>query len=195
MVWTEREIRWIKDYAARAAIAAIDAQAPQAAPLDVDHLPGTSGDSINDAMAWAAQAAPLGAPTHELKTDPEVFQAVCTGRKTYEIRKNDRDFGVGVLSIARATPPAVQAQSVEQPNLACKSVQKRLATQRGVQALTDAWRKLYRRAVNEANGLTNYVDDRPELRRAERNLTAIEAEARSLDAAMAGAAAQGGEHG
>lgn len=50
------------------------------------------------------------------------------------------------------------------------------------QAQKDAerWRGLYRRAVNEANGLTNYVEDRPELRRAERNLTAIEAEARAI---------------
>ncbi len=48
------------------------------------------------------------------------------------------------------------------------------------------WRGLYRRAVNEANGLTNYVEDRPELTRAERKLTAIEAEARAIDAAMAG---------
>ena len=43
----------------------------------------------------------------------------------------------------------------------------------------ERWRGLYRRAVNEANGLTNYVEDRPELRRAERNLTAIESEARA----------------
>lgn len=42
------------------------------------------------------------------------------------------------------------------------------------------WEALYRRAINEANGLTNYVEDRPELRRAERNLAAIEAEARAL---------------
>lgn len=40
-------------------------------------------------------------------------------------------------------------------------------------ALTDdPWRKLYRRAINEANGLTNYVEDRPELRGAERRLAA-----------------------
>ncbi|WP_151753050.1 DUF3850 domain-containing protein [Acinetobacter soli] len=32
---------------------------------------------------------------HELKTDSEVFQAVFEGRKTFEIRFNDRDFKVG----------------------------------------------------------------------------------------------------
>ena len=46
-----------------------------------------------------------------------------------------------------------------------------------------SWRKLYRRAINEANGLTNYVDDRPELRSAEKRLADIEAEARKLDSA------------
>jgi hypothetical protein len=33
--------------------------------------------------------------THELKTDAAVFQAVREGKKTYEIRKNDRNFRVG----------------------------------------------------------------------------------------------------
>lgn len=40
------------------------------------------------------------------------------------------------------------------------------------------WEGLYRRAINEANGLTNYVEDRPELRSAEKRIAAIEAEAR-----------------
>lgn len=50
----------------------------------------------------------------------------------------------------------------------------------GMALTDDPWRKLYRRAINEANGLTNYVEDRPELRGAERRLAAIEAEARTL---------------
>lgn len=32
---------------------------------------------------------------HELKTDPEVFDAVKRGEKTFEIRKDDRGFAVG----------------------------------------------------------------------------------------------------
>jgi len=32
---------------------------------------------------------------HELKTDPEVFQALIDGTKTYELRKDDRNYQVG----------------------------------------------------------------------------------------------------
>ncbi len=52
--------------------------------------------------------------------------------------------------------------------------------QPAAQPLTDAWRQLYRRAINEANGLTNYVEDRPELRSAERRISKIEDDARTI---------------
>ena len=32
---------------------------------------------------------------HELKCDPEYFEAVKCGDKTFEVRRNDRGFGVG----------------------------------------------------------------------------------------------------
>ena len=43
----------------------------------------------------------------------------------------------------------------------------------------ETWELLYMRAINEANGLTNYVEDRPELSKIDRKLVAIEAAARA----------------
>ncbi|EMF0269884.1 DUF3850 domain-containing protein [Enterococcus hirae] len=39
--------------------------------------------------------------THELKILPEYFEAVTSGRKQFEIRKNDRDYKVGDLLYLR----------------------------------------------------------------------------------------------
>lgn len=38
---------------------------------------------------------------HELKIQPQYMEAVLTGRKTFELRKNDRDFQVGDTFILR----------------------------------------------------------------------------------------------
>lgn len=40
---------------------------------------------------------------HELKTDPDVFQAASVGDKTYELRENDRGFEVGDSLYLRET--------------------------------------------------------------------------------------------
>lgn len=38
---------------------------------------------------------------HELKIHPEYMEDVITGRKTFELRKNDRDFQIGDTFILR----------------------------------------------------------------------------------------------
>ncbi len=46
----------------------------------------------------------LGATRHHaLKTDPDVYDAVASGAKTHEIRRNDRDFRVGDTLLLRKT--------------------------------------------------------------------------------------------
>lgn len=50
-----------------------------------------------------APIADVLAKAHELKTDPEVFQLVKRGEKTFEIRKDDRGFAVGDVLHLRET--------------------------------------------------------------------------------------------
>src|SRR5579864_3181332 len=45
-------------------------------------------------------------PDHELKVWPPFFQDVNDNRKTFEIRRNDRDFKVGDICLMREYRPA-----------------------------------------------------------------------------------------
>ena len=50
--------------------------------------------AVKEACSWLAQRADLSC-THTLKTDPGPFEDMFEGRKTYEVRRFDRDFRVG----------------------------------------------------------------------------------------------------
>lgn len=43
---------------------------------------------------------------HELKCHTEYFGRICSGQKTFEIRKNDRDFQVGDILVLKEYDPA-----------------------------------------------------------------------------------------
>lgn len=56
-------------------------------------------------MSEGVTCYPPGTKVHRLKTWPEYFEAILSGRKTFEVRKDDRDFAVGdVLSLLEWRP-------------------------------------------------------------------------------------------
>lgn len=68
------------------------------------------GDGPSDARyemeecgGWSIAGPRIFMKTHELKTDPEPFDQVASNDKTFEIRKDDRDFKVGDKLILRKT--------------------------------------------------------------------------------------------
>jgi hypothetical protein len=71
------------------------------------------------------------------------------------------------------TVPADFAADLERELDAAKAEVERLRED------AETWKFLYCRAINEANGLTNYIEDRPELYSAEKRLTTIQEDARA----------------
>lgn len=45
---------------------------------------------------------------HKLKIQPQYFKEVCTGKKSFEIRKNDRNFKVGDTLLLQEFFPETQ---------------------------------------------------------------------------------------
>lgn len=53
---------------------------------------------------------------HEVKTWPEYFDAVRSGAKTFEVRKNDRPYAVSDLLVQRKWDPRTESY-VDEPSL------------------------------------------------------------------------------
>lgn len=49
-----------------------------------------------------------GNEIHKLKIHPKYFKEVCTGKKSFEIRKNDRNFKVGDILLLQEFYPDTQ---------------------------------------------------------------------------------------
>lgn len=58
--------------------------------------------------------------THDLKTWPEFYEAVADGSKTFEVRKNDRDFKVGDTLLIRHYEPMSGKFDLDKPLIKLK---------------------------------------------------------------------------
>ena len=74
---------------------ALDALTEPKAVSLTDVLQAAAPAEIADALAPVVQATSEPHTWHDLKTDPDAWDAVAAGIKTHEIRLDDRDFAVG----------------------------------------------------------------------------------------------------
>lgn len=77
---------------------------------------------------------------HVLKTDPAVFQDVLDGKKTFEIRFNDRGYQVGDLVFLKETKfTGQQMKSGEPPVYTGREIQKRISYVLSGYGLHEGW--------------------------------------------------------
>lgn len=90
---------------AKALDIAIEAVAQQRGDGDVSTCPwcGLTGPGFDQTTRPADYCDHAAGKTHTLKTDPDVFQAVLSRAKTFEIRLNDREYAVGDTLCLRET--------------------------------------------------------------------------------------------
>lgn len=86
-----------------------------------------------------------------------------------------------VLKAEAATPDATDRDAPASTSPSVGSMGAGQPADAGAAPVT--WKALYQRAMNCAAALTNYVEDRPALTRIEQKMDAIEADARTLEAA------------
>lgn len=77
---------------------------------------------------------------HVLKTDPAVFQNVLDGKKTFEIRFNDRGYQVGDLIVLKETKFTGQQMKSGEPLVYTgREIQKRISYVLSGYGLQDGW--------------------------------------------------------
>lgn len=78
--------------------------------------------------------------THELKTDPEVFEASFSGKRDYEIRYNDRDFKVGDWLILKETKYSGEEMKAGSPLIYTgRSMERKVCHILSGYGLSDGW--------------------------------------------------------
>lgn len=65
-----------------------------------------NGDKVaEDIKNWKPIRKKMKLAQHKLKTWPQEFKDICSGEKTFEVRKNDRNFSVGDILVLREFVP------------------------------------------------------------------------------------------
>lgn len=104
---------------------------------------------------------------HILKTDPDVFQAVLSGEKTFEIRLNDRGYAVGdVLGLRETKHTGAEMRAgapLEYTGRECQRFVSHVLTGYG---LADGWCCLSFRLPHAAGESTHVADERAAFARA-----------------------------